>query len=101
MIKPVEKYIRSGKEEIQMLERMNKADNATYSPKFVEKFEYLNHLVIITTLHGPSLYKTIKDFSPTGFPLPIVRMIAKNILEGLDCMHVKAKLAHTDLKVGE
>ena len=99
VIKPVKKYIESAKEEIDLLVRMNQADNYEYSPIFIESFYFEDHFVIITSLHGDSLYRSLKHYNNRGFPLPIVRLIAKDIITAVHVMHSKAGMAHTDLKV--
>lgn len=98
VIKPVKKYIEAAQEEITMLRHMNTYDQARYSPQYIESFTIAGHLVIITTLHGESLYKVLKNKNPKGFPLPVLRKICLNILNAVEVMHSKAQLAHTDLK---
>lgn len=78
---------------------MNKADNYEYSPTLIESFYYRDYYVIVTSLHGDSLYRSIKNYNPNGFPLPIVRVIAKDIITAVHVMHTRAGMAHTDLKV--
>lgn len=99
VIKPVKKYIEAALEEIVLLKKMNKADNFEFSPVFIESFYFRDHYVIITSLHGDSLYKVMKNYNSRGFPLPVVRVIARDIIAALSVMHTKANMAHTDLKV--
>ena len=95
----MKKYIESAHEEIMLLKRMNKADNYEYSPIFIENFYFKEHFVIVTSLHGDSLFQCMRHRSPKGFPLPIVRVIARDIITAVHLMHTKAHMAHTDLKV--
>lgn len=99
IIKPVKSYIESAQEEIVLLERMNRADNAQYSPNYIESFDFDDHFVIITSLHGDSLYKVLKSHNNKGFPLPLVRVMAREIITAVNIMHTKAGMSHTDLKV--
>jgi serine/threonine protein kinase len=86
-------------EEIALLKRMNKADNYEFSPVYIESFYFKEHYVIITSLHGDSLYRVMKNYNPKGFPLPVVRVIARDIISAINLMHTKGNMAHTDLKV--
>jgi serine/threonine-protein kinase SRPK3 len=99
VIKPVKKYIEAAVEEISMLQKMNHADNYEYSPTYIESFYFEEHFVIVTSLHGDSLFSVLKYYNKDGFPLPILRIIAKEIITGLNIMHMKAHMTHTDLKV--
>jgi hypothetical protein len=41
----------------------------------------------------------MKNYNQKGFPLPVVRVIARDIITAMSIMHSKANMAHTDLKV--
>jgi serine/threonine protein kinase len=47
---------------------------------------------------GHNLLKLIIKSDYQGIPLENVRIIAKQMLEGLDYLHSKCKIIHTDLK---
>ena len=47
---------------------------------------------------GHNLLKLIIKSNYQGIPLENVRIIAKQMLEGLDYLHSKCKIIHTDLK---
>ena len=47
---------------------------------------------------GPSLLDLIIDFSYGGCPLPIVAHIMRDVLAGLDFLHKKCQIVHTDVK---
>ena len=47
---------------------------------------------------GHNLLKLITKSNYTGIPLENVRIITKQVLEGLHYLHSKCKIIHTDLK---
>lgn len=49
---------------------------------------------------GVNLLKLIIDSHYEGIPLQNVKSIIKQVLQGLDYLHRKASILHTDIKVG-
>jgi len=47
---------------------------------------------------GSNLLDLIKLYDYKGIPLPLVKSITKQVLIGLDYLHAKCKIIHTDLK---
>ncbi|KAG1240949.1 hypothetical protein G6F68_017164 [Rhizopus microsporus] len=47
---------------------------------------------------GESLLSLMKRYNYKGIPQPIVKRIAKQVLEGLDYLHRECGIVHTDLK---
>ena len=47
---------------------------------------------------GVNLLEIIKRYNYRGVPIPLVRIIAKQCLVGLDYLHRMCKIIHTDLK---
>ncbi len=47
---------------------------------------------------GVNLLEIIKRYNYRGIPLPLVRIIARQVLLGLDYLHRVCKIIHTDLK---
>ena len=47
---------------------------------------------------GDNLLSLIKAFRYRGVPLPAVRVLARQILVGLDYLHSRLRIIHTDLK---
>jgi hypothetical protein len=47
---------------------------------------------------GVNLLEIMKRYDYKGIPLPIVRRMTKQVLIGLDYLHRKCKIIHTDLK---
>jgi serine/threonine-protein kinase SRPK3 len=47
---------------------------------------------------GSNLLDLIKRYDYRGIPIPVVKSLCKQILIGLDFMHRKCQVIHTDLK---
>lgn len=56
------------------------------------------HFCMVFEIMGVTLLEIIKRYNYTGIPLPYVRMMAKEILIGLDFLHRMCNIIHTDLK---
>jgi serine/threonine-protein kinase SRPK3 len=56
------------------------------------------HFCMVFEIMGVTLLEIIKRYNYKGIPLPYVRIIAKQILIGLDFLHRMCGIIHTDLK---
>jgi serine/threonine-protein kinase SRPK3 len=56
------------------------------------------HFCMVFEIMGVTLLEIIKRYNYTGIPLPYVRIMAKEILIGLDFLHRMCNIIHTDLK---
>lgn len=56
------------------------------------------HFCMVFEIMGVTLLEIIKRYNYKGIPLPIVRVIAKQILIGLDYLNRMCGIIHTDLK---
>jgi serine/threonine-protein kinase SRPK3 len=56
------------------------------------------HFVMVFEILGVNLLEIMKRYDSQGIPIPLVRRMAKQILIGLDFLHRKCKIIHTDLK---
>lgn len=56
------------------------------------------HFCMVFEIMGVTLLEIIKRYNYTGIPLPYVRIMAKQILIGLDFLHRMCNIIHTDLK---
>jgi len=53
---------------------------------------------MIFEILGVNLLEIIKKYNYNGIPMHILRIMARQILLGLDFLHTQCKLIHTDLK---
>lgn len=56
------------------------------------------HFVMVFEIQGVNLLEIIKRYNYRGIPIPLVRVVAKQTLIGLDYLHRMCKIIHTDLK---
>jgi serine/threonine-protein kinase SRPK3 len=56
------------------------------------------HFIMVFEILGVNLLEIMKRYDYKGIPLPLVRIIAKQILIGLDYLHRICRIIHTDLK---
>ncbi|KAF7656874.1 hypothetical protein LDENG_00034690 [Lucifuga dentata] len=56
------------------------------------------HVCMVLEVLGHQLLKWIINSNYTGLPLPCVKSILTQVLQGLDYLHTKCKIIHTDIK---
>ncbi len=56
------------------------------------------HFVMVFEILGVNFLEIIKRYDYKGVPMPLVRVLAKQCLIGLDYMHRMCKIIHTDFK---
>lgn len=56
------------------------------------------HMCMAFEVMGANLLKLIEQFDFKGVPLDIVKIIMRDVLEGLDFLHTTCKVIHTDIK---
>jgi len=56
------------------------------------------HFIMVFEILGVNLLEIMKRYDYKGIPLPIVRTMTKQVLIGLDYLHRKCRIIHTDLK---
>jgi len=56
------------------------------------------HMCMVFSMLGCNLLSVIKAFNYRGIPVPVVKKMIKGICMGLDFLHRKCSIIHTDLK---
>ncbi|XP_018429779.1 PREDICTED: SRSF protein kinase 3-like [Nanorana parkeri] len=56
------------------------------------------HVCMVLEVLGHQLLKWIIKSNYEGLPLPCVKTILRQVLQGLDYLHTKCKIIHTDIK---
>jgi len=56
------------------------------------------HMCMVFSMLGNNLLSVIKAFNYRGIPIPVVKNMIRGICKGLDFLHRKCQIIHTDLK---
>lgn len=56
------------------------------------------HMCMVFSMLGCNLLSVIKAYNYRGIPIPVVKNMIKGICRGLDFLHRKCQIIHTDLK---
>lgn len=102
-------YTEAAEDEIKLLQRVNDADNtkedsmgANHILKLLDHFNHKGpngvHVVMVFEVLGENLLALIKKYEHRGIPLIYVKQISKQLLLGLDYMHRRCGIIHTDIK---
>jgi len=82
-------------------EKLNRKDNTQVVQllnSFIHNGPNGKHFSMVFEIMGVTLLEIIKRYKYKGIPLPYVRIIAKQVLIGLDYLHRMCGIVHTDLK---
>lgn len=120
--KSAQQYLEAAFDEVEILEQVStkwKTKEWQHSFKSYEKTEEVNsdscyciqllnsfvhsgpngkHFAMVFEILGVTLLEIIKRYNYKGVPLPLVRIITRQILIGLDYLHRICHIIHTDLK---
>ena len=72
---------------------------ATLHDSFFHKGPNGRHMCMVFSMLGCNLLSVIKAYNYRGIPIPVVKNMVKGICKGLDFLHRKCQIIHTDLKV--
>ena len=86
--------------EPEKLEKIN--GNDAYSVQllncFLHSAQHGQHFVMVFEILGVNLLEVIKRYNYKGVPMPLVRIMSKQLLMGLDYLSRVCNIIHTDLK---
>lgn len=106
VVKSAKHYTETARDEIKLLERVAEADptciGAEYVTAIIDHFMVTgpngHHVCMTFEVLGENLLSLIKKYKNRGIPTKIVKQISKQALLGLDYLHRKCGIIHTDLK---
>ncbi|KMZ01158.1 SRSF protein kinase 3 isoform X9 [Drosophila simulans] len=106
VVKSAPHYIETAADEIRLLEAIRDADPMDVKRERIVRL--MNHFTVrgVNGMHtclvfealGCSLYKLIVKNNYQGLAIAQVRNIIRQVLEGLDYLHSKCSIIHTDIK---
>uniref|UniRef100_A0A8D0L9T8 non-specific serine/threonine protein kinase n=1 Tax=Sphenodon punctatus TaxID=8508 RepID=A0A8D0L9T8_SPHPU len=106
VVKSAEHYTETALDEIKLLKSVRNTDpNDPSRERVVQllddfKISGVNgsHICMVFEVLGHHLLKWIIKSNYQGLPLPCVKRIIKQVLQGLDYLHSKCRIIHTDIK---
>lgn len=106
IVKSADHFTETALDEIKILKTVRESD--PLDPKRNKTVQLLNdfkisgvngtHICMVFEVLGHNLLKLILKSNYRGIPLNNVRIIIRQVLEGLDYLHTKCKIIHTDIK---
>uniref|UniRef100_A0A3B5LPL4 non-specific serine/threonine protein kinase n=1 Tax=Xiphophorus couchianus TaxID=32473 RepID=A0A3B5LPL4_9TELE len=106
VVKSAEMFTETALDEIKLLKCVRDSDpKDPKREKIVQLIDNFRisaptgeHVCMVLEVLGHELLKWIVKSNYTGLPLPCVKSILKQVLQGLDYLHTKCKVIHTDIK---
>ncbi|XP_077304350.1 SRSF protein kinase 1-like [Lithobates pipiens] len=106
VVKSAEHYTETALDEIKLLRAVRDTDpNDPGNQRVVQLLDDFKisgtngtHICMVFEVLGHHLLKWIIKSNYQGVPLPCVKSIIRQVLQGLDYLHSKCKIIHTDLK---
>ncbi|XP_026774766.3 SRSF protein kinase 2 isoform X1 [Pangasianodon hypophthalmus] len=106
VVKSAQHYTETALDEIKLLRCVRESDPTDpYKDMVVQliddfKISGINgiHVCMVFEVLGHHLLKWIIKSNYQGLPLPCVKSIIRQVLQGLDYLHTKCKIIHTDIK---
>lgn len=104
IVKSARHYTEAAKDEIAILKKIRDEDpkREMCVVQLVDSFEHYGphgtHVCMVFENLGCNLLTLIKLYNYRGLPIPLVKILTKQILIGLDFLHTKCSIIHTDLK---
>ncbi|KAG7472614.1 hypothetical protein MATL_G00110550 [Megalops atlanticus] len=106
VVKSAEHYTETALDEIKLLRSVRNTDpddpNREMVVQLLDDFKISGtngtHVCMVFEVMGHHLLKWIIKSNYQGLPLPCVKSIIQQVLQGLDYLHTKCKIIHTDIK---
>lgn len=104
IVKSASHYKEAAEDEIHLLKTISEGDPESKHcvvilyDSFLHTGPHGKHICMVFEKLGSNLLDLIKLHDYKGIPLPLVKCITKQVLIGLDYLHTKCKIIHTDLK---
>ena len=97
-ISSLKEYYKDDEEKLKELETVEHTQVVQLLNSFIHNGQNGKHFCMVFEVMGVTLLEIIKRYNYKGIPLPLVRIITKQILIGLDFLHRICHIIHTDLK---
>uniref|UniRef100_A0A3Q3KFB9 non-specific serine/threonine protein kinase n=1 Tax=Monopterus albus TaxID=43700 RepID=A0A3Q3KFB9_MONAL len=106
VVKSAEHYTETAVDEIKLLRSVRNSDpndpNREMVVQLLDDFKISGingtHVCMVFEVLGHHLLKWIIKSNYQGLPLPCVKSIIQQVLQGLDYLHTRCQIIHTDIK---
>uniref|UniRef100_A0A665VU84 non-specific serine/threonine protein kinase n=1 Tax=Echeneis naucrates TaxID=173247 RepID=A0A665VU84_ECHNA len=106
VVKSAQIFTETALDEIKLLKCVRDSDSKDSKRErivqLIEDFRISGangeHVCMVLEVLGHHLLQWIIKSNYTGLPLPCVKSILRQVLQGLDYLHTKCKIIHTDIK---
>ncbi|XP_046895221.1 SRSF protein kinase 3 [Hypomesus transpacificus] len=106
VVKSAQHYTETALDEIKLLKCVRDSDptdpNREIMVQLIDDFKISGingvHVCMVLEVLGHQLLKWIIKSNYMGLPLVCVKSIIRQVLQGLDYLHTKCKIIHTDIK---
>ncbi|KAH7929395.1 kinase-like protein [Leucogyrophana mollusca] len=106
VVKSASRYAETARDEIKLLSQVAEANplhlGRSHVVSFLDSFTHSGpedlHVCIVFEPLGENLLALIERNKKKGVPQPLVKVIAKQVLLGLQYLHDECDLVHTDIK---
>ena len=106
VVKSAGRYAETARDEIKLLSRVSSVSplhpGREYIVSFLDSFSHQgpesSHICIVFEPLGENLLALIERHKKKGVPRSLVRVIARQIILGLEYLHEECDLVHTDIK---
>lgn len=106
IVKSAAHFAETARDEIKILKSVRDSD--PNNPRRIKTVQLLDdfkltgqngtHICMVFEVLGDNLLKLIRKSNYKGIPVENVKTIIRQVLEGLDYLHTKCKIIHTDIK---
>ena len=97
-IKSLEEYYKDEPEKLKNIHKKENSNVVQLLNSFIYHAQNGKHFCMVFEVMGVTLLEIIKKYNYNGIPIPLVRIITKQILIGLDFLHRICHIIHTDMK---
>ena len=97
-IDSLKEYYKNEPEKLKNIEKNENSHIVQLLNSFIYHGQNGKHFCMVFEVMGVTLLELIKRYNYRGLPIPLVRVITKQILIGLDFLHRMCHIIHTDLK---
>jgi len=106
VVKSATHYTETAVDEIKLCDKIATVDEnhegRRYCALLLDSFKHRGpngiHMCMVFEVLGKNLLWLIRKYKHKGIPMPTVKIITRQVLLGLNYMHMVCKIIHTDLK---